>query len=91
MLIAAGSKAQDCGRSLGGTANSNPAARMSVSNECRVLPGRGFCICPITGPEDSYKVLRVQGVQSRNAKKQEGLGPSGLGSHRVKKCYSEVS
>jgi len=33
-----------------------PGTWMSLSCECRVLSGRGFCVGPITRPEESYRV-----------------------------------
>jgi hypothetical protein len=36
-----------------------PGAWMSVSCECCVLSGRGFCDGLITHPEESYRVLCV--------------------------------
>ena len=52
---AARSKAWVCGRSLAGIVGSNPpGAWMSVSCECSVLSGRGFCVGLITRPEESY-------------------------------------
>jgi hypothetical protein len=45
------STARVCGRSLAGTAGSNPAGRMDVSCEHCELSGRGLCVWPITGPE----------------------------------------
>jgi hypothetical protein len=42
------------GRSLPGTAGSNPAGGKDVSCECCVLSGRGLCVRLITRPEESY-------------------------------------
>jgi hypothetical protein len=55
IAVAGQSKAWVCGRSLAGTAGSNPAgaSRMSVSCECCVLSGRVLCVGPITRPEES--------------------------------------
>jgi hypothetical protein len=36
-----------------------PGVWMSVSCECCVLSGKGFCDGPITRPEDSYRVWCV--------------------------------
>jgi len=48
------------GRSLAEIAGSKPAgAWMSVSYERCVLSGGGLCDGPITGPEESYRVVCV--------------------------------
>ena len=58
---AARSKTSACGSSRVGIAGSNPAWRMdiSVSCECCVLSGRGFCDGSIARPEESYLVWCV--------------------------------
>jgi hypothetical protein len=49
------SKSWVCRLSLAGIAGSNPAAEwMSVSCDCCVLSGRGFCVGPITRTEEPY-------------------------------------
>ena len=55
------SKALACGSSRAGIAGSNPARRMdvSVSCECCVLSGRGFCDGSNAPPEESYRVWCV--------------------------------
>ena len=53
-----------CGRSLAGTAGSNPAGRMDVSCEYCELSGRGLCVWPITNPEESYSVCVCHWVWS---------------------------
>ena len=57
--VAARSNAWVCGRSLAGTAGSNPAEGMDVSCECCVLSGRGLCDGLMTTPEESYRLWRV--------------------------------
>ena len=55
--VAAPSKAQVCGCSLGVTAGSNTTgAWMSASCDGCVLSGRGVCIGLITRPEESYRL-----------------------------------
>jgi hypothetical protein len=58
---AARSKALACGSSRAGIAGSNPAWRMyvSVSCECCVLSGRGFCDGSNARPEEFYLVWCV--------------------------------
>jgi len=56
-ISVAPSKAQVCGRCLGGAAGSNTAgAWMSASCDGCVLSGRGVCIGLIHRPEESYQV-----------------------------------
>ena len=57
--VIARSKAWAYGRSLEGTAGSNPAGNMDVSCECCVLSGKGLCDRPITRPEESYRMWCV--------------------------------
>ena len=55
--VATRSKAWVCGRSLAGVVSSYPGwGRMSVSCECCVLSGRGFCVGLIARTEESYWV-----------------------------------
>jgi len=56
---AARSKAGVCGRSLAGTAGSNPAGDMAVCCECCVLSDRVLCDQMITRPEESYRLWCV--------------------------------
>ena len=53
--MAARTTAWGYGRSVAGTAGSNPAGGMNVC----VLSGRGLCEGPITPPEESYRVWIV--------------------------------
>jgi hypothetical protein len=56
VAAAAGSTAWILGRSLAGTAASNPAGVLfSVSFERYVLPGRGLCVGLIPRPEVYYR------------------------------------
>jgi hypothetical protein len=58
--LAARSKAWVCGRSLAGSADSNPARDMDVCLVCVVvLSGRGLYDGPITRSEESYRVWCV--------------------------------
>jgi hypothetical protein len=58
--VAARSNAWACGRSLMGLrVRIPPRTWMSVSCECCVLSGRGFCDGLITRPEGSYRVWCV--------------------------------
>ena len=57
--VAKRSKEWVCGQSLGLRVRIPPAAWISVSCVCCVLSGRGLCVGPITGPEESYRVLCV--------------------------------
>jgi hypothetical protein len=60
IAVAVRSKARVCGCSLAGIAGSNSSgARLSLSCECGVLPGRGLCDGPITRPEESYRAWCV--------------------------------
>jgi hypothetical protein len=53
-------QARVCSRSIAGIAGSNPAgSRISVSCECCVLSGRGFCVGLITRPEAFYRMWCV--------------------------------
>jgi hypothetical protein len=54
------------GRSLAGIAGWNTVGTwMSVCCDCRVFSGRNLCDGPITGPEESYRMLCVW-MRSRN-------------------------
>jgi hypothetical protein len=60
MPVATPAEAWDCGRSLVGTAGSNPTVSMDACLcECRVLSGRGFCDGLITRPKESYQCDRL--------------------------------
>jgi len=54
------SKAWVCGRSLAGIAGSHQAElSISVSCECFVLSGRGFCVVLIARTEEYYRMWCV--------------------------------
>ena len=55
-LLTALSKVWVCGRSLAENMVSNPAGGISVSCDSCVLSGTGFCVGPITDPEEAYWV-----------------------------------
>jgi len=58
--VAAQSKAWVYGRSSAETVGSNPAgAWISVSFECCMLSGRGFCFRLITHPKESHRLWCV--------------------------------
>jgi hypothetical protein len=54
---------------------------MSVSCECCVLSGRGFCYELITRAEKSKEVAR-RCVRSRNHKNEKAMAPFGQQCHR---------
>ena len=55
--VAAQSKAGVCGpRLLGVWVRMPPEARLSISCECCVFSGRGFCGRPISRAEESYRL-----------------------------------
>jgi hypothetical protein len=60
ITVAARSKAQVCGRSVAGVADSNLARGMDVCLLCLYVVlscvGRGLCVGLITRPEESYRV-----------------------------------
>jgi len=58
--VVARSKAWVCGHCLGLRVRIPPEAWMSVSCVCCVLSGRGLCVGPIFGPEESYRAWCVK-------------------------------
>jgi len=81
--IAVSSRAWVWGRSLVGTAGSNPAGNMDVCLLC-VLLSRRLCGGLITRPEKSYRVWCVW-VGANEEPHTAGLDPLGLSSHEGKK------
>jgi hypothetical protein len=91
ILMFARSKVWVCGRSLAEIAVSNPAGDfVSVSWECCVLSGSGFCVGLNIRPEDSYRTWCVW-VWSWSVEKKETLEHQGLFLLGGKKQYGVLS
>ena len=70
---AARSKASACGRSLAGTAGSNPTWGMDVCCECCVLSGRGLCEGADHSSTGVLPTVVCRCVWSRNLVNEEAL------------------
>ena len=89
------SKGLVCSRSLAGNAGANPTVSISVSCDCCVLSGRGFCVELITRPQESCEcgvsecdreasiMRRTSPTRGCYAMKKKKLSPDGKAGNQA--------